>query len=47
VEVWFVDYGTRTEAQILSAIRQAVSYGVTGVSLDHYMVADAFRDLLN
>lgn len=47
VEVWFVDYGTMTEEQILETIRTAVSYGVTGISLDHYRVDEAFEYLID
>lgn len=46
VEVWYVDYGTLTENQILDTIRTAVSYGVTGLTLDHYRVDDAFAYLM-
>lgn len=46
VEVWFVDYGTMTEEQVLNTIRTAVAYGVTGLTLDKYRVDDAFTYLL-
>lgn len=46
VEVWFVDTTTYTKEQILQTIRTAVSYGVTGITLDHYRAEDAFEYLL-
>lgn len=45
VEVWYVDYGTTAEEDILDVIRTAVSYGVTGITLDHYRVDEAFEYL--
>lgn len=47
VEAYYVDYGNSdTEADILEAIRTAVGYGLTGLTLDHYTVDDAFAYLL-
>lgn len=45
VEVWIVEYGALTEEQVFEYIRTAVSYGVTGITCDHYRVADAFSYL--
>lgn len=42
VEVWYVDYGNATEEAIFEKIREAVSYGVTAMTLDHYRVNNAF-----
>ena len=42
VEVWYVDYGNDTKETIFEKIREAVSYGVTAMTLDHYRVNDAF-----
>ena len=47
VEVWYVDYASATEEEILSVIRTAVSYGVTGITTDHYRVDEAFQSLLD
>lgn len=48
VEVWYVDYAANvTEEQIFNVIRTAISYGVTGITLDHYHVGDAFAYLLD
>lgn len=47
VEVWFVDVPTYTDQQVFDVIKTAVSYGVTGMTLDHYKVEDAFEELLN
>ena len=46
VEVWYVSYGSTSENDILDVIRAAVSYGVTGITLDHYRVDEAFSYLL-
>lgn len=46
VEVWFVDTDNYTRSQILDTIQTAVSYGVTGMTLDHYHVNDAFKSLI-
>ena len=42
VEVWYVDYGNATEEAVFEKIREAVSYGVTAMTLDHYRVNNAF-----
>lgn len=47
VEVWYVDVPTLTAEQVYETIRTAVSYGVTGMTLDHYRVNDAFKSLLD
>lgn len=44
VECWYANNGTEKEA-VLTAIRGAVEKGVTGMSLDHYRVEDAFSYL--
>lgn len=46
VEVYLVDTTTYTKEQIFQSIRAAVSYGVTGITLDHYRAEDAFEYLL-
>ena len=46
VEVWYVDYGTATETTVLNVLRTAVSYGVTGITCDHFKAEDAFKYLL-
>lgn len=46
VEVWLVDYGTNTQDAIFAAMRVAVSRCVTGITLDHYRVDEAFKYLL-
>ena len=47
VEVWYVGYVNTTEETIFEKIREAVSYGVTAMTLDHYRVSDAFSYLYN
>ncbi len=42
VEVWYVDFDTSQEEQIFKILRQAIEYGVTGITTDHYLVNDAF-----
>jgi hypothetical protein len=46
VEVWYVDYLTATEEQVLTVLRNAISYGVTGITCDHYMANEAYKYLL-
>lgn len=47
VEVWFVGIESLTAEQVYETIRTAVSYGVTGMTLDHYRVDDAFKSLID
>lgn len=48
VEVWYVGYSSSvTEETIFNTIRQAVSYGVTGLTLDHYRTDEAFKYLMD
>lgn len=47
VEVWFVDTLAYTKEQIFETIKTAVSYGVTGITLDHYRADEAFAYLLD
>lgn len=44
VEVW---YGSENEGEILTKIREAVSYGVTAITLNHYRVEDAYAIATN
>ena len=46
VEVWYVEYGNATKAQILSNIRTAISYGVTGITTDHYRAEEAYNTMM-
>ena len=46
VEVWYVDVTSVSESDQFFAMRTAVSYGVTGITLDHYRVEDAFAYML-
>lgn len=46
VEVWYVDYVNATSEEVFTVLRNAVSYGVTGVTTDHYRVDEAFNYLL-
>jgi glycerophosphoryl diester phosphodiesterase len=46
VETWCIA-STLTETEQFELIRRLVSYGVTGVTLDHYRVDEAFAYLLN
>ena len=46
VEVWYVEYGNATPETVFDTIRTAVSYGVTGITADHYRVDEAFKHLL-
>lgn len=45
VEVWNVEYSNLSEEQIFESIRTAVSYGITGMTLDHYLVKEAYSYL--
>ena len=46
VEVWYVDYDpSDTEEDIFAVINQAISYGVTGLTLYHYRADEAFGDI--
>jgi glycerophosphoryl diester phosphodiesterase len=45
VEVWYVDFST-SEEETFNVFRTAVSYGVTGITTDHYRVDEAFKYLL-
>ena len=47
VEVWYVGVTSVSESDQFSAMRTAVSYGVTGITLDHYRVEDAFAYMLD
>lgn len=47
VEVWYVDFGSETEEQVYTALRNAVSYGATGITTDHYRVDEAFNYLFD
>ena len=47
VEVWYVDVTSVSESDQFSAMRTAVSYGVTGITLDHYKIEDAFTYMLD
>lgn len=47
VEVWYVDYSTETEEQVLTVLRNAINCGVTGVTADHYRASDAYRYMLD
>ena len=44
VEVWYVDSSSSQE-DIFNAYRNAVSFGCTGITTDHYRVDEAFRYL--
>mgnify|MGYP003304229616 CR=1 FL=1 len=46
VEVWYVDYGTANREAVLDVLRTAVSYGVTGITTDHYRTDEAFKYIL-
>lgn len=47
VEAYYVDYANSdTEETIINNIKTAIGYGVTGLTLDHYRVDDAFAYLL-
>lgn len=45
VEGYYVDVNTSEESQ-LAFIKTLVGYGVTGLTLDHYFVSDAFADMI-
>ena len=47
VEVWYVDYSTATEEQVLTVLRNAINCGVTGITTDHYRASDAYRYMLD
>lgn len=47
VETYYVDFGSTTEEAVLSKIREAVSYGVTGITIDHYTVTNAYEYLFD
>lgn len=48
VEVYYVDYASgTTEEQIYNTIRTAISYGVTGMTIDHYNLDDIYSDLFD
>ena len=42
VECWYVDVSNVSEENQFNRIRELVSYGVTGLTLDHYRVDEAF-----
>ena len=45
VEVWYVDFSSATQEQIFNVLKNAVSYGVTGITTDHYRTDEAFKYL--
>jgi glycerophosphoryl diester phosphodiesterase len=49
VETYYVgyDYPAVTETDIFTTISNALSYGVTGMTLDHYRVDDAVQSMLD
>ena len=47
VEVWYVDYSTATEEQVLTVLRSAINCGVTGITTGHYRASDAYRYMLD
>jgi len=47
VECYYADVTDKTEYEILSTVKQFISYGVQGMTIDHYRVADAFRELFS
>ena len=47
VEVWYVDWEYATQSQIFTIINNAISYGVSAVTLDHYRVDEVYQYMLD
>lgn len=47
VECWYVDVANLSKNEQLAKIQQLVSYGVSGLTLDHWRVDEAFADMLS
>ena len=47
VEVWYVDFGNTSEETVFQVLRNAVSYGCTGITTDKYRIDEAFTELFN
>lgn len=46
VEAYYVDYPSDNQTTIFANISNAVNCGVTGMTLDHYKVNDAFKNMI-
>ena len=47
IEAWYVDKTSRTDDVNFAKIRELISFGVTGLTLDKYRISDAYADLYN
>ena len=47
VEAYYVDWETATQETIFNTIKTALSYGVSGMTLDHYRVEDAVQSIMD
>ena len=47
VETYYVGWMSATQETIFGTIKTALSYGITGISLDHYRVDEAFQGLMD
>lgn len=47
VEAYYVDWQSATQETIFNTIKTALSYGVSGMTLDHYRVEDVAQNMMN